>query len=224
MNPFTRLQSITLVVIGLSIFSAQAHPVPDIPIRSHFDSSGNLKIRAEVDWRAYLDVEGTSPDDELYMLKWYHDRMDDEEKAEHIAPAQKFLDERVVIEFVPSGEIHPVYGDWEWRKLGDEPLENLDDPVVMVGEWTTRVPPGTTGYKVSSNETGTLTVVFENYFSGEKQERFAGLWPGESSFVLDISAFASSESPKVAMIALISVVVVGGVILVVGMLMRRKRD
>lgn len=250
MNFSARVKIFALVMTGLGVVSVEAHPVPDIPIRSHFDGEGNLTIRVEIDWRAYLE----DPESELYMLKWYYDRMDDEEKAEHIAPAQQFIDERVVFEFEPSGVFRPEFEKWEWRKLGDFPLEELDDEVVMVGEWTTRIPPGTTGYKISANKVGGLTVIFENHIAGEKQERFAGLWPGESSFTLDVAELApaapasaaaegkdpkpeadggdpesaeddsESEAKRVAMIAFGSLVVVGGVVLIAGVLMRRRRD
>lgn len=229
MKSFARYRSGLLA--GLALFPAAAgfaHPIPDVPVRSHFDGEGNLELRVEVDTRAYLE----DPESELYLLKVYFDLYTDEEKAAEIAPAQQFVDDRVEFRFASDEEmsspdfIQPEF-EWHFATLEDKALENLDDPVVLIGVWNTKIPNGAKYYQIVAKDKGTLTVIFENYVKGEKLERLARLWPNESSFALDLAEFDSTvgtdTSKHFALLGVVSIAMISGVLIATLMLIMRSK-
>lgn len=170
---------------------AEGHPVPDVLVRSYFASSGEAEIRVEVDPRSFE----AHPEEHEYLEKSAAESVDKTALETMGQTASSFLAGRVRFLLEPIGEVKPEFA-WSFAKLGDGPLENADDPAVLVGSWKTRMPQGLAGFRIESI---TLTdpaaipmnVVFLNHLDGKQVERYAVLFPGEKSFLLDLTGLAA---------------------------------
>jgi hypothetical protein len=70
---------------------------------------------------------------------------------------------------------------------------------VLVGSWKTTLPKGLSGYRIESLKLADpaaipMNVNFLNFLGGRQVERYAVLFPGETSFVLDLTGLATAES------------------------------
>ena len=183
-----------------------SHPVPDLPVRSHFDPSGGAEIRVEVDPRCFE----ADPEKVDYYQK---DRIGalsaDEIKKLH-EKADVFIRERLRFLFDPIGEVKPAFV-WDFKPLGDGgvPFET-DDKVllkgtetVLVGSWKATVVQGMTGYRIEAlpmtpEKMGApLNVMFHNFIGGKPVQRYAVLFPGETSFTLDLTEQGIFPAPGV---------------------------
>ena len=62
----------------------------------------------------------------------------------------------------------------------------------MTGTWQTTVPAGLQGYRIRATPEGKVSVLFLNHLRGEAVERTAVLFPGETSFLLDLVGLSAS--------------------------------
>ncbi|MCB1203669.1 MAG: HupE/UreJ family protein [Verrucomicrobiae bacterium] len=190
MIPFFR--RVFLLFLLLAAAPAVAHPVPDILVRSHFSSTGEAEIRVEVDPRSFE----ANPEEHDYLQKEAAEKVDQQSLESLGKTANRFLEGRVKFFLEPIGEVRPEFS-WSFAKLGDGPLENPDDPAVLVGSWKTTLPKGLSGFRIKSLElTGSaipMNVVFINHLNGKQIERYAVLFPGETSFLLDLAGIATAE-------------------------------
>jgi hypothetical protein len=193
--PIPRRFTLPLFFTAL-LFSAgtlEAHPVPDLPVRSHFNHDGSVEIRVEVDPRSFT----RNPEEHDYMQKSAVDALPPEELPILSEKGNRFVASRLKFLFEPLGEVKPVF-TWEFQKLGDEgTLEKADDSSVLIGSWKTTLPGGLSGYrleslKLSDPDAIPMNVVFLNFLNGEQVERYAVLFPGETSFLLDLAGLAAS--------------------------------
>lgn len=178
----------------LAALPAMAHPVPDVLVRSYFSSSGESEIRVEVDPRSFE----AHPEEHDYLEKTAAEKVDEQTLASLGTTADRFLAGRVKFLLEPLGEVKPEF-DWTFAKLGDGPLENPDDPAVLVGSWKTTLPKGLSGYRIESLQLTDpaaipMNVVFLNHLDGKQIERYAVLFPGEKSFLLDLTGLATAQS------------------------------
>ena len=194
----TGLISATLVFLLSAV--AGAHPVPDLPIRSYFESGGKLEIRVEVDPRCFAD----DPEQVDYMTREAAEGLSEEDVRELHEKADLFISQRLRFLFKPVGELKPEFV-WKFANLGDgsKPLEDGDPSIlegnetVLVGSWKTNIVSGMAGYQVAALEVKEgkmgipLNVPFLNYIDGKQQERYMVMFPGEESFVFDISGVAA---------------------------------
>lgn len=187
-SPFPRA---LLLLPFFLVCVAEGHPVPDVLVRSYFNSSGEAEIRVEVDPRSFE----AHPEEHEYLEKSAAESVDKTALETMGQTASSFLAGRVRFLLEPIGEVKPEFA-WSFAKLGDGPLENPDDPAVLVGSWKTRMPQGLAGFRIESI---TLTdpaaipmnVVFLNHLDGKQVERYAVLFPGEKSFLLDLTGLAA---------------------------------
>ncbi len=169
-----------------------AHPVPDVPVRSHFNADGHSEIRVEVDPRSFE----VNPEEHDYLTKTATDAISSEELTALGVKANAFVAARLKFHFEPLGEVKPEF-TWSFQKLGDKgALENPDDSSVLVGSWKTTLPKGLSGYRVESLKLTDpaaipMNVNFLNFLDGRQVERYAVLFPGETSFLLDLTALAA---------------------------------
>ncbi len=113
---------------------ALAHPVPDLPVRSHFSSDGAAEIRVEVDPRSF------EADPKLYdyLTKEAADAKTPEEFAVLVEKANGFVETRLRFRD-PLGEVRQSSsGDSANADKG--PLEKPDDAAVLVGSWKLQCP------------------------------------------------------------------------------------
>jgi len=173
-----------LAVFSFVVLAAKvvAHPLPDIPVRTHFDSNGSVTVEIEVDPRSFTK----DPLNEPYVQKWVYEAMTDAEKAEFIAKAKSLIAERVELHFIPGGEVKPVL-EFAFTGIEKAKLVNIDDAVMLTGSWKTALPAGATGYQVKAKKVPPFSVLYHNYVDGLKVERFQVLFPGENSYVMDLT-------------------------------------
>lgn len=183
-----------LFLSSLAALPAMAHPVPDVLVRSYFSSSGESEIRVEVDPRSFE----AHPEEHDYLEKKAAEQVDGKTLAGLGSTADRFLAGRVRFLLEPLGEVKPEF-DWSFAKLGDGPLENPDDPAVLVGSWKTTLPKGLSGYRIESLKLTDpaaipMNVVFLNHLDGKQIERYAVLFPSEKSFLLDLTGLATAQA------------------------------
>lgn len=185
---------------------AWCHPVPDLPVRSHFHPGGGAEIRVEVDPRGFE----ADPEKIDYFQKEKIESLSGDEVKNMKEKADLFVRERLRFFFDPVGEVKPEFV-WEFQKLGDGgvPFETDDktllkgNETVLVGSWKATVVQGMTGYRIEAlpmtpEKMGApLNVMFNNFIGGRQVERYAVLFPGETSFTLDLTEQGIFAAPGV---------------------------
>ena len=173
-------------------------------MRSHFATDGSAEIRIEVDPRGFSD----NPEAINYFQKGTIENLSAEKVKQMKETADVFVGQRLRFFFDPIGEVKPNIV-WEFRKLGDGgiPFETDDvgllkgDETVLVGSWKTQVIAGMTGYRIEAlaltpGKMGApLNVMFVNFIGGKQVERYGVLYPGETSFTLDLTEQGISSKP-----------------------------
>ena len=185
--------AIGLAAVAFLAFTdgAWAHAVPDIPVRGFFNQDGKAVIKVEVDTRCFA----TDPEQEPYLQKWVLDESTEAEKAKLVDQARKLIKDSVIFRFEPLGRVLPEF-EFTFTTHDGKPLIKTDDPVMVTGEWKTTVAQGIRGYKIVAIDGMELSVQFLNHFDGKAIERFAVLFPGEESFLLDLSGHTEGSSGK----------------------------
>ncbi len=175
-----------LFFLILAAGTAFGHPVPDIPVRGFFEADGTAIIQVEVDPRAFTDDPASEP----FLAKWVLEKSDQSEKDGLIQKAKSLVKKSVRFQFQPTGNVEPEF-EWKFTSHGNTPLEKTDDPVMLTGEWKTKIPAGSRGYRIEATREGELSVVFVNQLDGEQVERLNVLFPGETSFLLDLTGVSA---------------------------------
>ncbi len=183
MRPQSPLRSLAFLLV-LSA-TALAHPLPDIPVQSSFDAAGAGVVRVEVDLR-FFDAE---PDTAPYFKNEFLPDKPPAWKTETIEKARAFVAANIQFFLDPGGLATP---EWQWEFTGQKnaPLAQTEDPVVLTGTW--RTAAGAKGYRIRSTPENKWSVLFLNTLHGKELERTQVLFPGESSFVLDLAGPAAA--------------------------------
>ncbi len=193
---FSAKRVLLLCGVLLCASLSHAHPLPEIPVWAFFEADGTTRIEIEVDPRCFEK----DPEKELYMLNWYLQRCDGEEKKEMLEAAKTFIPTRIKMLFdSPEGIPEPVF-TCSFTKLGGEPLKKMDDPVVIRAVWKTRIPESAKTYQVKAKGVGIFSVIFLNHINDRAVPRIQTLFPGEESYVLELpqlTAKAETQQGKV---------------------------
>lgn len=161
-----------------------AHPLPDVPVRADFAQDGAWTLQVEVDPRCFepdpnVALSVTNADLALFTA---------ERKEQLKATARDYVKRVVEVVLDPAAQVNPEF-IFEFTTHDNAPLKTPEDIVVLTGTWKTKVPVGTTGYSIKALPAGTLSVLYHNTALGKKLDRFQILFPGESSYVLDLKTF-----------------------------------
>ncbi len=161
-----------------------AHPLPDVPVRADFAQDGAWTLQVEVDPRCFepdpnVALSVTNADLALFKA---------EQKEQLKATARDYVKRVVEIVLDPAAPVNPEFV-FEFTTHDNAPLKTPEDVVVLTGTWKTKVPAGTMGYSIKALPTGELSVLYHNTALGKKLDRFQILFPGESSYVLDLKTF-----------------------------------
>jgi hypothetical protein len=188
----------TLLLAGLATFTAiaRAHPIPDVPVRASFDGTGNMTLRIEIDPRCFETDPNKAPSVLNKDLATLPPAKLDEWKAKAAAYAERAVE----VQLQPLGAMHPEY---RFDLTGQEnaPLKQPDDIVVLTGTWQTKPPAAAHSYGIKAKPEGTLSVLYFNEAKGQKLERFQVLFPGESSYQLDLQTFAPIQKAAPTIVA-----------------------
>jgi hydrogenase/urease accessory protein HupE len=164
-----------------------AHPIPDIPVRGTFEQGGACTIYVEVNPRC-LDAEpNTAPS----LTNAIYQTLPPERKAELRRQADELVKRCVEFYFEPVGRIQPEF-TFDFTGEGRKPLAGDDDVVVLMGSWKTTIASGLTGWKIRATPATKLAVVFQNFIDGAAHPRLNVLFPGETSFTLDLTALSGA--------------------------------
>jgi hypothetical protein len=187
------LRPFVLVLAAVAIFisgpRAAAHPIPDVPVHAFFEEGGACRIQIEIDPRCFEADPNTAPS----VLNEALLKLPESQRAEWIAKARAFAQATVEFFFEPLGKVVPDFS-FEFTTHAAFPLGKPDDVVVLTGTWRTTVPAGMNGYRIRALEPGKLSVLFLNTIRGANVERMAVLFPGESSFLLDLTSAQAANS------------------------------
>ena len=165
---------------------ARAHPVPDIPVRSFFPGDGTVRLTVEIDPRCFDDDPALAPSVVPSRLASYPA----ERRAALQLQAADLVRRCVEFTFEPVGRVQPEF-TFAFTGKNGAALVGEEDVVVLTGEWRTAVASGLTGWRIRSTPESKLSVVFQNIVRGEVHPRVAVLFPGESSFTLDLTELAA---------------------------------
>lgn len=192
----TLTRTTLLLTMMLAPFIARAHPIPDIPVRASFDGAGHMTLRIEVDPRCFEADPNKAPSVLNKDLAALPATKINEWKAKAIA----YADHAVEVKLEPVPGIKP---DFHFDLTGQDnvSLQGPDDIVVLTGTWQTSLPAEAQRYGINARPEGTLSVLFFNEVKGQKLERFQVLFPGESSYQLDLKALAPIQKAAAAIVA-----------------------
>ncbi len=183
------LLSVLLLFAMLFPSVVSAHPLPAVPIRADFEPDGSVTFRVEIETRIFEE------EPELVQYLYLKDflTMGEEERTELVEKARTYVEDRFQLIFEPGGEIKPDF-TFRFTTWNNEPLKGAYDYVILTGTWKTQVPEGSTGYKVHATEKDQYTVESYALWQGQPLERWAGLWPNETSFTLDLAKLSQAPT------------------------------
>jgi HupE / UreJ protein len=190
MSPLRFLASLFVLVFAGIV---QAHPIPDVPVRSFFEAGGACRIVIEVDPRCFNSDPDIAPS---LLFKELKTKPAAEQQA-LVDAASTYVAKTIEFLFEPLGRIAPEF-KFAWTGHGGVTLQGDEDVSVLTGTWQTTVPAGLQGYRIRATPEGKVSVLFLNHLGGEAVERTAVLFPGETSFLLDLTALSASmpEGPN----------------------------
>jgi hypothetical protein len=183
----------SLIVSGLFIWEAGAHPIPDIPVQASFEEGGAAMLVVEVNPRCLQEDPPTAPS----LLRPDFEKLTAEQQAAMKAAAAEYVKTRVAFFLEPLGQVSPDFQfEFHAQKGTEETEDQGEEVMVMSGTWKTTIPAGIAGYRIKALPVGTLSVQFLNHVRGQAVERMQVLFPGEESYTLDLSDIASKKAPE----------------------------
>lgn len=169
-------------ILWLSVCSASAHPIPDIPVRGSFQTGGKATFSVDVNPRCF-DADPTTA---TSLTRIQFSTLTEVRKAELLKMAAELVKKDIEFFLEPIGQIQPSF-QFEFTGEGHRPLETDDAVVLIAASWPTTLPAGVTGWNIRSGPTNKVSVVFENEINGVNHPRVAVLFPGERSYTLDLT-------------------------------------
>lgn len=176
----------SLCMLALMAFAAPclAHPLPDVAVRAHFEQNGDWMLQVEIDPRSFQPDPNVAP----YLTNADLGVTPAEQQEKLKAQAREYVQKAVEVILDPVTEVKPDLA-WEFTAAENAPLKLPEDPVMLTGTWRTKLPADSMGYSIKALPTGTLSVLYHNTALGKKVERYQILFPGETSYVLDLKTF-----------------------------------
>ena len=169
------------VLIGLMNSSALANPEPDIPVHCRFDKDGSCTITVEIDPRCFT----ASPMRERYRMKAdvdYDSAADLQTWKDLAADALKRW---LVFQFDPATPLKPAF-TLAFTGQNQSAMVKPDDPLVVTATWKFQRPGGMKSLRVQAAKEARFSVVVRHFRDGVEQKRFATLFPGETSFAMEV--------------------------------------
>ena len=161
-----------------------AHPIPDIPVIGSFERDGKAIIIVEVDPRCFAE----DPEDVPFLQKEAFDKLDKKEKEELTNQARSLMQKTLQVRFSPEEWVFPEFR-FEFLTKEHETIILDGDVILIRGTYERRLSPDVKSYQIKAMDSAGYDIVFKNILAGIPQKRVNVLWPGEKSFVLDLSSF-----------------------------------
>jgi hydrogenase/urease accessory protein HupE len=182
------LKTLILCLFALNTGLLVAHSIPEIPVRGDFSTDGQAEISIEINPRNWDATPSEAPSLEYKTFQGYTEA----QKQELIRRSQEYINRSIEFTFEPLGHVQPEF-TFDFVSEESKPLKAPEDAVVVRGRWRTKLPAGLTGWKVKSQPNHKVSVLFLNAVNGEPHERFAVLFPGETSFTLDLTSLTNQK-------------------------------
>ncbi|MBK8093477.1 MAG: hypothetical protein IPK32_16225 [Verrucomicrobiaceae bacterium] len=163
---------------------AWAHPLPEIPVRTDFDGAGGCVVTVEIDPRSCEADPNTAPS----LTKADYDLTPEPQREALKKKASEYIHRVLKWSFEGAGAFAPELA-FAFSAPDGKPLQFPDEVVVLHGVWTGKTPAGSKGYAMSATKEGSLSVVIHHTAKGMPVERFAVLFPGETSYTLDMTTW-----------------------------------
>jgi hypothetical protein len=190
MNPPRSLgRLLCCLVLALLAPTAQAHPIPDIPVHGSFQKGGTASIRVDVNPRCFDEDPTTATS----LTRIVFENISPERKTQLLKAADELIKRELEFYLEPTGKIQPEF-TFEFSGEAGRPLETDDSVVVVAAKWSTQLPPGTAGWSIKSAANNKLAVVFENEINGVPHPRVAVLFPNERSYTLDLTSLTGAPA------------------------------
>ena len=161
-----------------------AHPIPDIPVIGSFERDGKAIIIVEVDPRCFAE----DPEDVPFLQKEAFDKLDKKEKEKLTNQARSLMQKTLQVRFSPEEWVFPEFR-FEFLTKEHETIILDGDVILIRGTYERRLSPDVKSYQIKAMDSAGYDIVFKNILAGIPQKRVNVLWPGEKSFVLDLSSF-----------------------------------
>jgi len=173
---------------------AHAHPIPDVPVRAFFPGDGTVRVTVEVDPRCFDADPNLAQSLTVAGFKDVDAGLREKMKRQAAEIASRWVE----YFFEPVGRVQPEFAFGFTLKGGDAvPDDKKEEVVVLTGEWKTTLAAGITGWRIRSTKEAKLSVVFQNIVRGKVHPRLMVLFPGESTFTLDLSGLGASVGAPV---------------------------
>lgn len=185
-----RLPTLPAVFLVAFCSLAHAHPLPEIPIHASFDGVGGLSITTEVDPRSFEPDPNVAPSVTKADFALTPAAQQDKWKTQ----ASDYIRKTVLFLLDGAPPLEPVF-EWTFTTNNNVPLANEEDVVVLTGKASVKIPPAATGFSIEATKTGSLSVILRNVVRGTTLERFQVLFPGETSYVLDLKTWEPRTPP-----------------------------
>jgi len=182
----TLLRPLFIAILGLFSQLCWGHSIPDIPVRGAFQTSGEAEITIEINPRNWAESPKLAPSLEAKDFVG----LSPAQREELTKRAQAFVSTYLEFRLEPIGRVQPDF-TYDFVAETGQPLSAPDDAVVIRGRWKTKIPAGVTGWKVRSLPGHKVATVFTNSVDGKDHPRFMVLFPGETSFTLDLTGLAA---------------------------------
>jgi hypothetical protein len=203
LKPATTMKAIQLMTLGLLVAAlcatSPAHPVPDIPVRSTFGLDGKVTVLIEIDPRCFEGDALHAPYLENAAFQLYSKA----QKTKLKEQAKNLIEGTIEFDFEPKSDVAPAFEmsfttfsskplKWNTATPKDNNLKCAETPVMVTAMWATDASK-LTGYRIKAKKTGKFSVKFINHLGKEKQ-RLHVLFPGETSYRLDLKDWAAQSS------------------------------
>lgn len=178
----------TSILLLLCPLFCLAHPIPDIPVIGSFERNGSALISIEVDPRCFAE----DPEEVPFLLKEEFEKLGPEEKKALTAKARKLLEKAVRVRFGPKEWFFPEFR-FQFLAKVHESIELEGEVVVIRAEYQRVLSPDLKSYQIKAMDEADYDLVFTNVIHGKPHKRVNVLWPGEESFVLDLSSLVTKS-------------------------------
>ena len=182
----TLLRPLFIAILGLFSQLCWGHSIPDIPVRGAFQTNGEAEITIEINPRSWAESPKLAPSLEAKDFVG----LSPAQREELTKRTQSFVSAYLEFRLEPIGRVQPEF-TYDFVAETGQPLAAPDDAVVVRGRWKTKIPSGVTGWKVRSLPGHKVATVFTNSVDGKDHPRFMVLFPGETSFTLDLTGLAA---------------------------------
>lgn len=178
-------------IFFLSLNSIFGHPIPDLPVYGSFEANGSSSVALSIDTRCF----GEDPEGIPFLSLEEFETFTAEHKQSLLGQAGKFVKNSLRVRINHSEWFLPDFS-FEFEQMDADELSEEETLVFIRGFSELPQEPVILNYQIQALEQAQYDLVFTNSINGVPQRRVNVLWPGEESFVLDLSSLVTQTEPS----------------------------